>query len=113
LWHAITEKSESNLQALVKNSTDAMKDSRVIDFVNTVCLRHSISSNCMRWTEVATYIFQNMVLGMHPSVQKIGFRRVRCFRYQRVSDGSSGDLGTARTPCVRAIRQGGQPAYRN
>ncbi|ONM60069.1 CDPK-related kinase 1 [Zea mays] len=29
--------SKWNVQALVKNSTDAMKDSRVVDFVNTVC----------------------------------------------------------------------------
>jgi len=30
------------MQALVKNSTDAMKDSRVVDFVNTVSHLHTV-----------------------------------------------------------------------
>lgn len=114
LQHAVAEKGKWNLQALVKNSTDAMKDSRVIDFVNTVSLLHSIFSCMMYWTETPTYLPKLWCIpGMHPSVQKIGFRRVCGFRHQRISDGSSGDLGTARSARVRAVRQGGQPAYRD
>ena len=89
-----------------------MKDSRVIDFVNTVRLLHSFFSCIMYWTSWDSHLHvEIMVLGMHSSVQKIGFWRVCGFRHQCVSDGSSGDLGAACPPCVRAIRQGGQPAY--
>lgn len=41
-------KGKWNVQALVKNSTDAMKDSRVVDFVNTVSPPETQTTFCSK-----------------------------------------------------------------
>ncbi|KAI5005742.1 hypothetical protein ZWY2020_032985 [Hordeum vulgare] len=48
----VAENGKWNLQALVKNSTDAMNDSRVIDFVNTISMEATETGMTGAKTEV-------------------------------------------------------------
>ncbi|KAE8777618.1 Calcium/calmodulin-dependent serine/threonine-protein kinase 1 [Hordeum vulgare] len=96
--HAVAENGKWNLQVLVKNSTDAMNDSRVIDFVTTVCTLQYKKLDFEEFAASAIGVYQmeawrpgNSTLGAHTScstvrvVQGMGNSKSKATKDDKVS----------------------------